>query len=230
MARVPWLERTEIASRAEGLLREYAAFIGEDVEAPVPVEAIIERYLGIRLLYDDLKEVLGIADVLGATWVDRNLMIIHSGLLDGIEGRLSFTCAHEVGHWILHRELVEHSLRRENDGGPGQPTIVCRKRNAKLRGEWQADCFAACLLMPEEPVRTAFLESFGPDPLIMHNRKSCFGPGAMVLDPALDTAKEIALRVVEAGGFFNVSKEAMRYRLEELGLLINMVHGQKLRG
>jgi Zn-dependent peptidase ImmA (M78 family) len=225
MAAVPWLARSEIAWQAERLLRDYSAFIGDAVAPPVPVEGIIERYLGIRLDFDDLERILGSADVLGATWVDEKHIVIHSALVDGIEGRYMFTCAHEVGHWILHRELLQVHFRQAPTGALSEPTVICRKRDARMRGEWQADYFAASLLMPEEPVQDAFSLCFGPGPLVMHNRKSCFGRGAMVLDPSLEHAKEIAHHVIKAGRFTNVSRAAMRYRLEELGLLINLVPG-----
>jgi hypothetical protein len=40
-------------------------------------------------------------------------------------------------------------------------------------------------------------------------------------DPALDTVKEIAQKVIDYGNFTNVLKESMGYRLHELGLLVN---------
>lgn len=226
MAKVPWLERTEIEWRAECLLRDYGEFTAYAIVPPIPVEAIIERFLGIHLEYDDLERILGSSGVLGATWVNEKKMKIHSAVADGLEGRHAFTCAHEVGHWILHKELLDIHSPYLRTKAPQEPTIICRKRDAKMRGEWQADYFAACLLMPEETVRDSFSLCFGSAPLVMHNRKSCFGRGAMVLDPSLETAREIACRVINAGRFSNVSREAMWYRLEELGLLVNLVPGR----
>lgn len=220
------MERTEIAWPAERLLRDYSEFTGDAIVPPIPVEAIIERFLGIHLEYEDLERILGSSDILGATWVNEKNMKIHTAVADGIEGRYTFTCAHEVGHWILHKELLDIHSRYRRTKALAEPTIFCRKRDAKMRGEWQADYFAACLLMPEEMVRGAFSLCFGPAALVMHNRKSCFGRGAMVLDPSLETAKEIASYLIKAGRFSNVSREAMWYRLEALGLLVNLVPGQ----
>ncbi|MGM0426358.1 MAG: hypothetical protein ACQEQ7_03880 [Thermodesulfobacteriota bacterium] len=39
---------------------------GYAVRPPIPVENIIERALGLRLLYEDLEKVFGHHDVLGA--------------------------------------------------------------------------------------------------------------------------------------------------------------------
>jgi hypothetical protein len=75
--------------------------------------------------------------------------------------------------------------------------------------------------MPGEDVVRAFEAAFGKDPLVMYNKRGCFGRWAMILDPALDTAPEIAEAVKVAGGFTNCSREAMGYRLQELGLLVD---------
>ena len=225
--RVPWLERSTIAQKAWAIWDDFQEIQGKILAPPYPVEALIEKHLGLSLEYDDLEEILGESEVLGATWVNEGRVIIHEGLADGNEGRIAFTCAHEVGHWILHRKFLE--MIDGNDQGASR--VVCRKRDAKLRGEWQADYFASCLLMPEEAVSRAFRQCFGPEPLVIHNRKSCFSstnlPGLRAIDPALENVKEIASWVIEAGKFSNVSKEAMRYRLEDLGLLINNTGADK---
>jgi Zn-dependent peptidase ImmA (M78 family) len=223
MNRVSWLSRTQIEREADSLLLQWSAFTGRDVLPPIPVEAIIEKYLDVSLEYDDLDRILGIPDVLGATWVEERKMAINSSLLGGVEGRISFTCSHEIGHWVLHRKYFfgqfTRSQRTEHENGPA---VVCRISTSKLRGEWQADYFGACLIMPEVRVRESYEDIFGPEPLVLYNVKSCFGRhNSFVLDPALDTVKDIALKVINRGGFTNVSKESMVYRLHDLGLLIN---------
>lgn len=213
MSKVSWLTKLQINQETEGLLNQWSIFTGREAKPPIPVEAIAEKYLGFTLEYDNLEEILGISDVLGATWAEEKRMVINNSLLDGVEGRIIFTCGHEIGHWVLHRKYLE------ND----QPTIVCRLSTSKLRGEWQADYFSSCLLMPQEEVENAYKRAFGITPICIYNEKSCFGRNnPIVMDPALDTAKEIAQKVIREGNFINVSKEAMCYRLNELGLLINL--------
>jgi len=201
------------------------------VKPPIPVEAIAEKYLQFTLEYDDLEEMLGIPDVLGATWVKEKRIVINSSLLDGVEGRITFTCSHEIGHWILHHKyLFDQFMGFSSLGNNDQPTVVCRLSTSKLRGEWQADYFSSCLLMPQEKVENAYRRAFGADPISIYNEKSCFGRNnPVVLDPALDTVKEIAQKVIDQGNFTNVSKEAMCYRLHDLGLLVNLT-GQPLVG
>ncbi|MDI6755611.1 MAG: ImmA/IrrE family metallo-endopeptidase [Thermodesulfobacteriota bacterium] len=183
----------------------------------------MEKYLGITLEYEKLEEILGIPDVLGATWVEEKRMVINISLLDGQEGRLTFTCGHEVGHWVLHRKYIIDRAAYSPDSDSGNnPAIVCRVSAAKTRGEWQADCFSACLIMPGRAVQGAFHKVFGEDQLVIYNRNSCLGENnPLALDPSRDTAHQIAKYVMDAGRFLNVSKEAMTYRLEDLGLLVN---------
>ena len=108
--------KAEISQETDHLLDRWSTFIGHKVKPPIPVEAIAENYLGIAVEYDDLEEILGISDVLGATWVESKTMVINSSLLDGAEGRISFTCSHEIGHWVLHRKyLNERFTRVERD-------------------------------------------------------------------------------------------------------------------
>ena len=64
-----------------------------------------------------------------------------------------FTLAHEIGHYVLHHELIMHRDRPMNGAervSPERPKI-----------EREADQFAAALLMPEKRVRTIFAEAFG---------------------------------------------------------------------
>jgi hypothetical protein len=155
--KVPWLPQTQIENEAHDLLNQWEKFSGQEIIPPIPVEAIVEKYLGLTLEYDKLEDILGIPDVLGATWVEKKRMVINSSLLEGQEGRLTFTCGHEVGHWFLHRKYISDQAAYSHDPNSGNnPSIVCRVSAAKTRGEWQVDCFSACLIMPGLAVRGAF--------------------------------------------------------------------------
>ena len=157
--------------------------------------------------------------MLGATYVKSRLICVNEKLFEhGSEGRLVFTCAHEAGHWILHRRYVEVQERL----GSGSEVIVCRSKDAKEPIEWQADYFAACLLMPEEEIREAFQEVCCQEPLVLHNVRSTIWRGSHGVEPCVEHWPFIAAVMCEAGGFSNVSKQAMIIRLQELGFLINL--------
>jgi Zn-dependent peptidase ImmA (M78 family) len=132
------------------------------------------------------------------------------------EGRFCFTIGHELGHWVLHRPQVEADRTAPTlfrDAEP-PPAVVCRTGQKKAPAEWQADQFSARLLMPGGLVREAFV--------------SANGGGAVEID-GLETRRadsavqgrwrDIASAVMLTGRFSNVSNEAMRYRLSDLGLV-----------
>ena len=217
--KVPWLTKEMISETASGLIADYEAMAGYPVRPPVPVEDIIERCLGLRLSFEDLETILGLNDVLGATYVGARRICINERLLEqSSEGRMIFTCAHEVGHWVLHRQYADVQTRQGSD----HEVIVCRTRNARKRIEWQADYFAGCLLVPQREVVSAFHEAFERDSLVLHNLKSAIGPPVTFVDPCVENWPYIAAMVCEQGGFTNVSRHAMIIRLQELGLLVNL--------
>ena len=215
--KVPWISKEKIALKAMDLMEAFQAVAGYKVKPPIPVEDIIERSLGLRLLYEDLEKVLGSNDVLGATYVESGVICVNERLFEhSSEGRLVFTCAHEVGHWVLHRRYVDVQRRRSKG-----EVIVCRLRDAKAPIEWQADYFAACLLMPEKEIREAFQKVCGPEPVVINNVRSAVEEGVQREEPFVEQWPYIAAAMCEAGGFSNVSKQAMVIRLQDLGLLIN---------
>jgi Zn-dependent peptidase ImmA (M78 family) len=259
--RVPWLSKKSIAAAAGGVIACYEAIVKRRVQPPIPVENIIERGLDLRLGFADLRKSLKLDDVLGATFVKKKMICVDRSLAENQnEGRLCFTFAHETGHWVLHRKLVDQACRtfanrgitrlrptkpestglaefvpeldqstRPDDFGAVSPidfepdmggSIFCRVKDAKEPIEWQADYFASCLLMPEADVRDAFGQCFGSRPLILYNVKSAYS-GPVCFDPCVETWPRIADAVRDAGGFSNVSRQAMIIRLQDLGLVKN---------
>jgi Zn-dependent peptidase ImmA (M78 family) len=213
--KVRFLQPQEIESAVRELLHAFAKGRGIPIVPPIPVDDIIEKHLKVRLEISDLVARLGVTDVLGATWFDDGIIRVDERL-EAQEGRLSFTLGHEVGHWVLHRPQLEADkvapLLLQNQEAP--PAVVCRTSERKAPAEWQADQFASRLLLPERFVREAFTAAIGSDHV-----------GIDGLRARRDTAevnarwREVAASVVAAGNFSNVSNEAMRYRLEGLGLV-----------
>jgi Zn-dependent peptidase ImmA (M78 family) len=214
---VPWLPKEKIADDASKLIEDYQQIVQHDVQPPIPIEDIIERGLNLQLGFANLRKKLEMDDVLGATFIrQRKICVDQSLLKQGSEGRLCFTFAHEIGHWILHRKLINSACRSISSDG----FIFCRLQDAKKPIEWQADYFASCLLMPAEQVLDSFCNVFGRRPLIIYNLKSSFC-GPIGFDPCVENWPVIAAKVKEKGGFTNVSKQAMIIRLQELGMVKN---------
>lgn len=101
---------------------------------PIPIDEWIETALDIRFGVGDLSH-LG-DDVLGAAFVRDREILVSERILEH-NGRFRFTCAHELGHVLLHQKhaAVFHETRE-------LPHLEATKL------ERQADRFAAAILMP----------------------------------------------------------------------------------
>jgi len=230
MDRVPWMSRKEIGRKAAQVLKESAHALGLEVAPPVPIEAIIEQVFGLHLLVEDLSALyagFGWADdMLGATILSKRQILVHDKLLSDPRehGRYHFTCAHELGHWVLHRPLFEAG-EAAADTPEEDRDILCRTSLNRQRGEWQADYMAACLLMPETHTREAFHAAVSRKPLLLVNREATAGGGPPLwLEPVVAHVPYFAQAVIRAGNFTNVSRTAMGIRLQELGLLVDAVN------
>lgn len=106
----------------------------QEIPLPIPVEEWIENPLGVRFGYSDLS-YLG-PGVLGATFLSSNEILIDEKA-PAHEGRCRFTCAHELGHMILHRRVRDKFYDTHADA-----------RFTLDKCERQADRFAAAFLMP----------------------------------------------------------------------------------
>ncbi|MFO0344698.1 MAG: ImmA/IrrE family metallo-endopeptidase [Labrys sp. (in: a-proteobacteria)] len=247
--KVAYLSDEKIERDAEALLAEYARYRGVHIEAPIPIDDIIEKYLKVGIEFDDTHQLLGVPrsglgfnpDILGAIFFEQKRIVIDESLdpdaNPAMEGRYRYTAAHEVAHWRLHRGLFVKDPAQTSLLEPSStPSVVCRTSQAKERVEFQADLYAACLLMPRNLVFAAWGEAF-PDrklrvlqptapidhPFVEVARFECRIPGAEFTETdeqALDSfAKPFAER-------FLVSPIAMRIRLERLGLLLRTVPSQ----
>jgi hypothetical protein len=159
--------------RAHALRSRYLAVFGGD-EIPVPVEAIAEDLLGLRVEESWETECSGMLlpaerkIVLNAAEAPRDEAPLR---------RFRFTIAHEVGHWVCHVLGAERPV-----------AMYCRAadlaQDADRALEREANVFAAELLMPEPLVTPAWddLEDiaacatrFDVSPTAMHWRLYSFG-------------------------------------------------------
>lgn len=117
----------------------------DTIPTPVPVEEWIESPLDIRFGYEDLSH-LG-EGVLGAAFIQEREILIDSKVTDH-DGRCRFTCAHELGHMVLHRSAHDRFLENSLDVG-----VVTDKL------ERQAHRFAASFLMPLPNLERVIVEA-----------------------------------------------------------------------
>ena len=209
----------EFEDEAALLLAEYGNKHGQVMAPPVPVDEMVELYLGLSLEFLDMQKLFGVDDVHGALWVNEKRVGIDQRLdpatYPAMLGRYHFTLAHEAGHWRLHRQLFlrranQHSLFPE---GKERPVYICRSNDTEPI-EHQANRFASCLLMPREILKRAWHEwRDGMDPIFLPDllaENGTNGTDEMIMENA----------VRPLAGKFQVSPEAMRIHAEGMSLLM----------
>lgn len=218
---VPFLPEQHIEQHADLLIAEYGEAHESINQPPVPIGDIVELHLRLTYELEDLKALFGHPDVLGAIWFKDGIVRVDQSLdphdNPNLLGRYNFTLAHETGHWQLHRQhYTEDPNQAKLFDGRGMPAFVCRS-SQKPPAEWQADCFAGYLLMPRNLVLAAWeqwrdsLDPVSVDELPTVNLRSDKNTNQ-------SAAMEIFCKPLAAR--FEVSAEAMRIRLEKLGLLL----------
>ena len=110
---------------------------------PIDIKSVIEKIFKIHIYETDLgKEVSGFLEKKGATWE------IYLNKYES-EVRKRFTLAHELGHYIYHRNKYAESGKYLHDN------IYFRAEQNMSEDEIKANEFAASLLMPEEAFKNA---------------------------------------------------------------------------
>jgi Zn-dependent peptidase ImmA (M78 family) len=155
-------EKTYRDKRAHALRAEYRALWPEEPLFPVPVEAIAEDYLGLRVERRSLGETSGLL------YPSERRILVNN---NEAPVRQRFTIAHELGHWVC--QCLEGSLE----------PIYCRADDVDESAkhlEREANVFAAELLMPEDAVRASDENIFGVSDLAYRWRLYSFG---LALEP-----------------------------------------------
>lgn len=187
------------------------------------VEYIIENKLNISLQYlklDTTQNLLGmtIMNPMKVKYLDENLQIVE-GIFDrntilineflatqkNQEHRLYFTLAHEIGHWYLQRKdayvdsgqqslFGEDTVKSNVNRFVDNVDIFNNLKRKKLVTEedwieWQANYFASCILMPKRMFANEYIK--------LQNR-------------------DIFEIISELSKIFNVSEEAVTYRIKEI--------------
>lgn len=202
----PYLKSKEIEKESIKLLDSFTQKRRQRLSAPIPVFDIIE-FLGYDIdfrkdgIYQDI-------DILGGTLIEEKTVQINENISDH-EGRMHFTAAHEIGHIILHAPLFKRLNNVDSD-----QKIISRKDGGfegerKQPEEWQADKFAAFLLMPSKLVKKAFYNCY-KKPINVRKKKLL---EFIFPKPAFVKGYAIADTILKEGKFNNVSKMAMLNRL-----------------
>lgn len=219
--KVEFLPEGRIEAAALATLDSYGRRFAEISEPPVPVEEILECDLELDFGLEDLVGAGFGEDVLGAMWAAERRVRIDSSLDPTVypdkEGRYRFTVGHEIGHWQLHRHLFLSHLNQDSlFGARPEPSVICRTGSRKAPIEWQADAFAARLLMPKDLVARAWEERRGTADPHFADEKSTPVPSWSRRHFKTNPTDEITSIMAS---MFEVSLQAMGIRLKTLGLI-----------
>ena len=151
---------------ARKILSEYDISYLNRAPMPVPIETIIEKVCGLSIEYKYLTNngrELGrmIYDDGITTYFDKDIndyalmpvrggtMFIEASLLDeeNLYGRLRFTLAHELSHYLLHKSMFS---------GTGTAAALYEIETDEDATEWQANYLAQAILMPNGQIKRCF--------------------------------------------------------------------------
>lgn len=138
-------------------------------------------------------------------YLDGNTILIDERLAKDPKcyGRRNFTIAHELAHQFINRTYPDIYGSQSRIVSDYRRSAKPHKEISDWR-EWQADAMAAALLLPREAIDEAMF---------------FFGLGEKIKVLSKKYSEYKYERFCEMAEFLQVSKTALAYRLEQLGLL-----------
>ena len=133
---------------ARDLVAAYADVYAIDSDCAVPVEDIASSYLGLLVRDAALED-----GVSGELRIREREIRVNAAEGARWPRRRRFTIAHEVGHWVLHRDDIANLVVTRTI--EHVPRDAAKATTPEELREREANRFAAELLMPEERVHAA---------------------------------------------------------------------------
>lgn len=187
VVQIPFMGKNEIASRVEELLSEcWDGFF------PVDVEKLCDR-LGIAILpVTKLADSFRIDAFISA---DFKTIYVDADKYRYESYRYRFSVAHELGHYILHKEYFSSRV------GSFEEWQELSDDKLSRVAEFQANYFAGCLLAPEDELLRALNAKFG---------------GSFARNYFGTRRSEIAGILVDIQRLFNVSGQVVGRRIQDI--------------
>lgn len=182
---VPVLSRNSIEDISNKILSQYLPDALTN-QGPIDVERLIEHQfrlhldiqsfcpdgsiLGETVFADGYREVFGVDDSGFITKqriaVKKGTILLDSSMVTRMPSRTAFTEAHELGHWIMHNRFYGASEKRACRSILKQKLYFPHRETMSpiQWTEWQANTFAASILLPCSALRITlqtFLEETG---------------------------------------------------------------------
>lgn len=216
------LSREQLEQIADGVIHQYKTALVPDKHlcynvAPTELASLLGYTVDYQYLTKD-GSILG-KTASGRMWItvydadkaeilyelDDKTILIEKRLLFSPRntGRKNFTIAHELAHQIINRSFPEYN-------GVDCRVFCDYRRSVKPRKkvvdwhEWQADALAASLLLPKDAVTDAMF---------------MFGLGEKLKVLSRKYSQYKYERFCDMAEYLQVSRTALAYRMEQLGLL-----------
>ena len=221
---MPYLSRDDIEKIAERVVCQYKKIYVPERHMCYMVDATeLAEMLGFKIEYVHITRdgsILGQTSS-GRVWttiyddnmnqlfyeLDGSTILVDKRLLSDpkIAGRKNFTIAHEIAHQIINREYPEMYDTQNRTFCDYRRSVKPRKVEKDWH-EWQADALAAALLLPPDALLDSmFMFGLGDKMKLLSKKYS-------------DTRYKFFCDMAD---FLQVSRTALSYRMEQLGLLDN---------
>ncbi len=147
---IPYLEYVYISEKAMAFLKEHDAL----TTVPVDIETIIEFQLDMDII--PMPNLQRDFQTEGFTSSDFSSIYVDESIYSNVPVRYRFTLAHEVAHWVLHKEYL---------GQVDVNSVADWKQFVDQVGEaeysmmeYQGYCFAGLVLVPPDHLSRHFDE------------------------------------------------------------------------
>ena len=196
------------------ITKTVAAIVSKDCFNTVqatPLDYIITNMpttLGVNFILDEDLGFSGSKEILGKVSFKDNLLYVSSHLKYDSH-RWRFTFAHELGHFLLHSKCLSVYDEAIDIESTFNNEVTISEKSLKII-EYQANQFAKHLLLPEKPFKAAALVAF---------QKYNVNKGRIFFDHQ-PCNRDLFYSVARfISNIFNVSIEAVKYRLMHFGFL-----------
>lgn len=205
--KAPYHSYEDIRTLTEGILARF----NPSGDFPIDIDLIIEKCYGIDIIPVDLKFSYGIE---AYTSFDAKEIRIDNEHASKYYYRYRFSLAHELGHIVLHNDLLSDYEYSGVDEYIDLQTLLPEDQVRYL--EIQANSFAALLLVPdsilEEKVKESmskFIQSAGIDVT-----KKILNNGMLYEDATDRISRTIGDQLI-------VSQKTVKYRIDKNGIDLN---------
>ncbi|MBI2272257.1 MAG: ImmA/IrrE family metallo-endopeptidase [Bacteroidetes bacterium] len=163
----------------------------------------------------NFASIIGFAEdgtkILGAFNPKKRLILIDQSLATD-PSKFNFTLAHEIAHLVLHRKLkIKYDTPEELMGANSLEFLEATYTDGDWM-EWQANRFAAALLMPRKVVKAQL--AFAKSTVSNTSR-----PDHLYINKHPQSVSDYFVIIDNMAGFFGVSHTSLKIRLSALEMI-----------